>query len=1115
MKNPKIVEGMTEKQKLSLLTDSAALAAPWLDTLGVPRLSVAEYDAIAKETAIPPLEVLASSFDFSLVREIGKRVGEIAAKKGANFIVSPDISVELGADGNGFSEDPFLCGLFGSALLSGFKGAGLSAAASDLSIRDSDLDYTDANLDDSVLRDFFLKPMDIVSSSPDCDAVVSTEAVLSDDDSETGRMQRIFKRIVNPTVPRLVGNASADGTVASINDGAVLCLNGATVAVAAALENYKKMRQGIDDGSVTISDLEKAVKAGSAISEKSVNEAVDNVVNFIFSCYKRRHSAEEPARPDLIEYAYTRSAVLLKNAAALPLVKGQSVATIGPLPKNCGFINHFTELCSKSGVRYVGHAEGYDLDAELGGNLAAEAFKLAQSADVKIVFLNEPEGRTSVSANRIEILNIARKTKGKTVAVCINRSIDLDIDGLCDAIMLASLNGKDSEVALSKLLLGHVSPSGKLAKTIYRDRTSFYNEIIKKDSAGDKIGRYLGYRLYDAAKIEEMYPFGHGLTYSTVKYSKLQLRGKDLSFVLENKGKFAVTENVEIYIGKKNSALAVPVKELKCVVTRALKPHEKAVVAVRLDDFEKMLGVFDRSDGATWLENGEYILYVGRSVFDIRLQTTFALSGKTLAPEGRQTPAIFRSTSNIHSGAYRLNDNRVVSAKNPVFTIFILFTVVTALADIALPLIMYYQPDMKLLSIILLSAINGAWFIVLIVFIVTSVKRRRNAKLRAARTSFDEEQWDLESLSDVLPLTELFADNDSSGGEKRVRAKKTGLQEDYDKSQYIDQTITFDSICGRYVNFLATYGIGITVQRAKAVLSALASSRLVVLRNADKNLLRIFESATGKFFGAGEYFVDTRGYRASYDVFAEYNGIKNAVTYAGKEPHKMTFVTMDGVDMRNIRSYFTPLIAAFTNVMQSFTVEIKNSMGEKMTYVIPPNMWFFMTESSPADIALPSFVTDFGTVIDLKLSAVKSTGRPGVTDGIAYEQYTWMADACRSTFNYDEAHWKKIDKLEEFVNSQTGDYSIGNKKWGRLEKFVSVYCSCDESENVDMADIMREALDYALCINLIHGMAAALIGKHNGDAPSLIDTVDHTLGQDYDNETESALKAYNAEGISR
>ncbi len=1112
MKNEKIIAGMTEKQKLSILTDSAALSAPWLDTLGVPKISVADYNSTVKDiAAMPSLDVIASSFDFSLVRDVGKRVGETAAKKGANFMVSPDISVDLSAEGNGFSEDPYLCGLLGAAMLSGFKGAGHSAATADLAIRETDFDYTDVNVDDCVMRDFFLKPLEFASMSPDCDAVVSMDAETADD-GETARLKNLFSKDVNAVVPRLVYNASADGTVASVNGGATLCLNGSAVALSAALDNYRKMRQGVDDGSVTLGELEKAVESGAAISEKAINDAVDNVISFMFACYKKRHPAEDKTRPDLLEYAYIRTAVMLRNMAALPIAKGQRVATVGPLPKNCEFVSKFGELCASAGVTYLGHADGYDFDAELGGVLMPDALNLAQTADVTVVFLDEPAGHTALSANRIEILSKINGTKGKTVAVCLNRALDLDIDGVCDAIMLATLNGRESESALSRLLLGYASPTGKLAKTVYRDRTAYYGDIIKKDRASDKIGRFLGYRLYDTAGIEECYPFGHGLSYSPIKYSAISMRGNELSFTLENKGKFFVTETAEIFIGKKSSALAVPKKELKCVVNRDLRPGERARVVVMLDDFTRSLGAFDVQDGRTELENGEYILYVGRSLFDIRLQTSFSLFGKNMAREARQTPSALRVATNIHSGAYKLSDNRSAPSKNPVLVIFILMTVVTAIADAALPLIMYYVPDMALLSYILLGAINGLWTVVLVIFIVVCTKRRNRAKLRAERATFDEEQWDLESLSDVLPLTELFADRDDSG-EKRVRAKKSGLQDDYDRAQYIDQSVTFDMLIKRYVKHLSTFGVGITTQCAKSVLAALASSRLIVLRNEDRNILRTFVSATSRFFGTAEYYADARQFRVPYDVFAEYNGIKNAVAFAGREPHKTVFVSLDGVDMRNIRTYFTPMIAAFANLTQSFTVDIKNSMGENVSYVIPPNMWFFMSEQSPLGTMLPSFVTDFGTVVELKLSSVPVTGKAATTDGIAYEQFAWMTDSCRNMLDFDESYWKKIDKLEDHVALELGDYSIGNKKWGRLERFISVYCACG-AESDDRTDDMREALDSAVAVNLIHGMAAAVAGKHKEGNPSLVEAAERVLG-DFGAETANALKVYDAEGVSR
>lgn len=186
--------------------------------------------------------------------------------------------------------------------------------------------------------------------------------------------------------------------------------------------------------------------------------------------------------------------------------------------------------------------------------------------------------------------------------------------------------GSESGTALLNVLTGQVNPSGKLPVTFAKriedypyaeygaeaypgvDKQVYYKEDI-----------YVGYRGFDKRmatakgrnRIEPLFPFGYGLSYTTYRYGKPVLSGRTVSVDVTNTGSRAGKETVQLYIGPVQCSEDRPVKELKDFRKIALQPGETQTVSFTVTD--DMLRFFSEKKGQWTLEAGKYRIYVGSS----------------------------------------------------------------------------------------------------------------------------------------------------------------------------------------------------------------------------------------------------------------------------------------------------------------------------------------------------------------------------------------------------------------------------------------------------------------------------------------------------------------------
>src|SRR5690606_39821158 len=257
---------------------------------------------------------------------------------------------------------------------------------------------------------------------------------------------------------------------------------------------------------------------------------------------------------------------------------------------------------ARLGAGRVVYAAGYDLGRDVPGReedadagLIAEAVAAARAADVAVVFaglppLYETEGldRTSLALPRShDALITAVADANPNVVVVLSNGGPVAMPWLdrVPAVVEAYLGGQAGGSAVADVLFGDVNPCGKLAETFplrledhpaHRffpggPRTVEYRESI-----------YVGYRYYDTAEKEVLFPFGHGLSYTTFRYDNLRLSAAEIrvgeplrvTVSVTNTGPRAGKEIVQLYVRDVAPRTFRPVHELKDFAKVALEPGE-------------------------------------------------------------------------------------------------------------------------------------------------------------------------------------------------------------------------------------------------------------------------------------------------------------------------------------------------------------------------------------------------------------------------------------------------------------------------------------------------------------------------------------------------------------
>ena len=302
----------------------------------------------------------------------------------------------------------------------------------------------------------------------------------------------------------------------------------------------------------------------------------------------------------------------------------------------------------------------------------------AQTADVAVVTLGRSSGETSdrkveddfalTALEQALLRDVAGAfhAKGKKVVVVMNVGGVVEVASWrdqADAILLAWQPGQEGGHAITDVLRGAVSPSGRLATTFpvrYDDAASSRNfpgrelpeekRLLHNPFGGKPAevvyeeGIYVGYRYHDTFDVKPAYEFGYGLSYTDFTYGAPKLSAPTLEDVVKvsvtvtNVGKTPCRAVPQLYVGAPAGRLDRPRNELKAFAkTRLLQPGEAQEVTFALKPAD--LAAFDPALSSWVLEAGTYELRLGTSSRDIKGTAPLAVPRERLVAKAHRALA--------------------------------------------------------------------------------------------------------------------------------------------------------------------------------------------------------------------------------------------------------------------------------------------------------------------------------------------------------------------------------------------------------------------------------------------------------------------------------------------
>ena len=588
----------------------------------------------------PTASATAASWDEDLIYKMGEALGEECKAEKASVLLGPGNNIKrsplCGRNFEYFSEDPYLGGKIAASFIRGVQSKGIGTSLKHFAANNQETRRMtiDTVADERTLREIYLASFEIAVKE--------------------GKPQTVMN-----AYNKLLGTYCAEnewllGQVLRKEwgfDGVVVTDWGAENEIPKGIAAGQNLEMPSSNG-LGSKMLYDAVINGE-LSEEALDERVDEIIELIIKSQENlgdyEYSKEE--HHEIAKEVALGSMVLLKNDGdILPLDKKSTVALIGEMavsPRyqgagssqiNTKNIDSAFKVLLNKGYKFL-YAKGYSKAKDAVDNeLIREAVETARLCDTAVIFCGlteeyESEGfdrdHMRIPQSHISLIAAVAKANPNTVVVLSGGSpVEMPWLSSAKAVLNGYLGGEAGAAAAIEILYGEHNPSGKLAETYplqLEDTPAYYNFPGTRKSVEYRESIYVGYRYYDTAKKDVLFPFGYGLSYTEFSYSDLSLSKKTIkdtdtltvTFKVKNIGSIAGAEIAQLYVKDCESTIFRPEKELKGFKKVFLEPGEEKTVTLTLD--KRSFAYYNVNINDWHVETGSFDILIGASSRDILL----------------------------------------------------------------------------------------------------------------------------------------------------------------------------------------------------------------------------------------------------------------------------------------------------------------------------------------------------------------------------------------------------------------------------------------------------------------------------------------------------------------
>ncbi len=664
-----IVEQMTLEEKATLCTGATAWTTTPVERLGVPGMFVADgphgVRRVVDDTSLiheslpatcfPTASCLASTWDVALIRQLGEALADECIALHVDVVLGPGLNMKrtplCGRNFEYFSEDPYLAGEMAASFINGVQSRGIGTSLKHYAANNQEYQRMtiNAHIDERALREIYLPAFEAaVKKAQPWTVMCSYNRINGDYGSEHHQLLTEILKDEWGFEGFVVSDWGAvHDRVAALQGGLDLEMPG---------PRAQRVQAVVD--AVQRGELDLAV----------LDEAVRRILRIVFKAAETPKGAafDAPAHHALARKIAGEGMVLLKNNGILPLKGVHRIAVIGRAAQEAHFQGHGSSHINPTQVdeplaelrRLAGgdatltFCEGYPTDDSRQSALIEAAVAAAREADVALLYIALPTFKESegydradleLTAHQIALIQAVTAVQPQSVVILNNGSavtMGAWIEGAA-AVLEAWMMGQAGGGAIADVLFGVVNPSGKLAETFplkLSDTPAYINYPGENGQVRYGEGLFIGYRYYDFREQPVLFPFGHGLSYTTFAYSAPRVSAKTfrdvegltVSVDVTNTGTVAGQEIVQVYVHDHQAQLVRPLKELKGFAKVALQPGETQTVTVHLD-FRAF--AYYHPGYAQWItEDGDFDILIGASSADIREQETVTLQSTLALP---------------------------------------------------------------------------------------------------------------------------------------------------------------------------------------------------------------------------------------------------------------------------------------------------------------------------------------------------------------------------------------------------------------------------------------------------------------------------------------------------
>ncbi len=632
-----IISQLTLMEKAALLSGKNEWESRDIPRLGIQSISFSDgphglrrqegagdhlgLNASLPATCFPTAATVANSWDPQLGEEIGAALGEEAVAQNVDVLLGPGLNMKrsplCGRNFEYFSEDPILAGKMAASYVRGIQSQHVYSCPKHFAVNSREYRRMAMNavVDERTLREIYLTAFEIAVKEGRAKTIMSA-------------YNEVNGKYANENEHLLVDILRNEWGF----DGIVVTDWGASndhVAGVKCQSNVEMPNPGLDSARELIN---AATEGEGRITEEEIDRAILPIIEAALYFKDNDHTKgfDKEAHHAIAKKAVVNSAVLLKNDEdILPLSNGTKVCLRGPFVDKPRYQGSGSSQVNSTKVETIAEEiKNYDL----------QVVDDPEKADVVLFFFGLDEIAESEGADRMsidvpeyqikELESLTVYNKHIVGVMSAGSSVKMPWLGNLQALLHGYLTGQAGASALLDIITGREVPTGKLSESYpfaYTDCSVVNYADTEKRNLQYREGPFIGYRYYDTADVAVQFPFGYGLSYTTFEYSAISISETGVKFTITNTGKRDGAEIAQLYVGKQESGLIRPKKELKGFKKVWIKAGESVEVEIPFDD--KTFRYFSTVSNKWEVEAGEYQIYVGASVADIKLTGQISKQG--------------------------------------------------------------------------------------------------------------------------------------------------------------------------------------------------------------------------------------------------------------------------------------------------------------------------------------------------------------------------------------------------------------------------------------------------------------------------------------------------------